>query len=145
MEVWIALFLRLLVVAKASFPTISPHCVEPVLIFLKQKNRRFKFRSSTKQKHPRGVSLLGAGSRTRTYEAERREIYSLLWLPLHDSSMDPHVCRQIDFVTKPWSRFTDSNRRPAVYKTAALTSWAKAAKIKMWNVRLMLSHIQSAD
>ena len=59
--------------------------------------------------------LCGAGSRTRTYEALRREIYSLLWLPLHDSSK--------------WSRFTDSNRGPAVYKTAALTNWAKAATI----------------
>ena len=28
----------------------------------------------------------GAGSRTRTYEARRREIYSLLSLPLDDSS-----------------------------------------------------------
>ena len=30
--------------------------------------------------------FLGAGSRTRTYEARRREIYSLLSLPLDDSS-----------------------------------------------------------
>ena len=29
---------------------------------------------------------VGAGSRTRTYEARRREIYSLLSLPLDDSS-----------------------------------------------------------
>ena len=56
----------------------------------------------------------GAGSRTRTYEALRREIYSLLWLPLHDSSV-------------MWSRFSGSNRGPTVYKTVALASWAKAA------------------
>ena len=57
---------------------------------------------------------LGAGSRTRTYEALRREIYSLLWLPLHDSSV-------------MWSRFSGSNRGPTVYKTVALANWAKAA------------------
>lgn len=52
--------------------------------------------------------FFGAGSRTRTYEALRREIYSLLRLPLRDSSM--------------WSRFSDSNRGPTVYKTVALTN-----------------------
>ena len=33
------------------------------------------------------VSEFGAGSRTRTYEGLRREIYSLLSLPLDDSSI----------------------------------------------------------
>ena len=31
------------------------------------------------------MSLCGAGGRTRTYEAKKREIYSLLSLPLDDS------------------------------------------------------------
>ena len=56
----------------------------------------------------------GTGGRTRTYEAKKREIYSLLSLPLDDSG-------------DLWSRLSDSNRGPAVYKTAALASWAKSA------------------
>lgn len=53
-----------------------------------EKVRRFETNTAYKVKGPplRVGRLLGAGSRTRTYEAERREIYSLLWLPLHDSS-----------------------------------------------------------
>ena len=79
------------------------------------------------------MTIHGAGSRTRTYEAERREIYSLLWLPLHDSSMKS-ITYQRNFVDTSWSRFTDSNRRPAVYKTAALTNWAKAAHSRLWTL-----------
>ena len=37
----------------------------------------------------------GAGSRTRTYEARRREIYSLLSLPLDDSSTAPIIPHNI--------------------------------------------------
>ena len=33
----------------------------------------------------------GAGGRTRTYEARKREIYSLLSLPLDDSSNNPII------------------------------------------------------
>lgn len=35
----------------------------------------------------------GAGSRTRTYEARRREIYSLLSLPLDDSSNNSIIAK----------------------------------------------------
>ena len=67
--------------------------------------------------------FLGTGGRTRTYEPKKGEIYSLLSLPLDDSGIDciPYM-HQRNFVDTSWSRFTDSNRRPAVYKTAALTS-----------------------
>ena len=57
----------------------------------------------------------GAGSRTRTYEARRREIYSLLSLPLDDSSIKnvlPHFPileprTRLELVTSslPWMRY----------------------------------------
>ena len=40
----------------------------------------------------------GAGSRTRTYEARRREIYSLLSLPLDDSSTKLIIHAKLIFV-----------------------------------------------
>gem|GEM_PF-1904473 len=63
-----------------------------------------------------GVSVSkknGTGGRTRTYEAKKREIYSLLSLPLDDSGISWLLI---------WSRFSDSNRGPTVYKTVALTN-----------------------
>src|SRR5215475_3581803 len=52
--------------------------------------------------------------RIRTSEGVRRQIYSLLPLaaraPLHER------CRRM----APWSRWSESNRRPADYKSAAL-------------------------
>ncbi len=51
------------------------------------KNGLFGIAQIYYKKRPRRVDFyIGAGSRTRTYEARRREIYSLLSLPLDDSS-----------------------------------------------------------
>ena len=48
--------------------------------------------SENKIKPFQGLLLFsGAGSRTRTYEGRSREIYSLLSLPLDDSSIDVNV------------------------------------------------------
>ena len=54
----------------------------------------------------------GTGGKIRTYEGECRQIYSLLCLT---ASLPQHV-------NYLWSHLSDSNRRPAVYKTAALAS-----------------------
>ena len=55
---------------------------------------------------PAHCQMRGAGGRTRTYEARRREIYSLLSLPLDDSSL-------INIISKPTQKSTaNSNLEP---------------------------------
>src|SRR5215216_6185275 len=64
--------------------------------------------------------FLGTGGRIRTCEGECRQIYSLLCLT---APQPQHIhYKATMFITLSWSRFSDSNRRPAVYKTAALTN-----------------------
>lgn len=58
----------------------------------------------------------GTGGKIRTYEGECRQIYSLLCLTASLSQHSTLVLKNT------WSHLSDSNRRPAVYKTAALTS-----------------------
>ena len=69
-----------------------------------------------------GIKVCGPG-RIRTCEDERQQIYSLPHLTaLEPTHLFTANLRQLTFKSQllTWSRLSDSNRRPTVYKTVAL-------------------------
>ena len=63
-------------------------------------------------------------SRIRTYEGVSQQIYSL---PQLATLVSPHL---VQSSKQLWSRWRDSNPRPADYKSAALANWATSAIIQ---------------
>ena len=96
---------RRLSIRKTSFSNVLPPTrFEPTVLALFQTVLEQKFA-------PRANSCSnGAGSRTRTYEGRSREIYSLLSLPLDDSStllMEPRTGFEPVTSSLPWMRSTN--------------------------------------
>jgi hypothetical protein len=104
---------------RARTASPNPAGSNPSLTFAHSPTKKFPFE---------GNCLVGAGGGIRTPEGESRQIYSLLCLTasLPQQFLKFKVFKFLfTFLSghpEFWSRLSDSNRRPTVYKTVALTN-----------------------